>query len=106
MKCWVGFRFSTHLTKSRNGSSRFDRAATSDMVVLSPPGIIKPSHCSSSAGVRTSIKDHLASVATSSFVDWKFLTASRRRLRCSRKAPWRARTPTVMFMLMAVKGGR
>lgn len=64
-------------------------AATREIVVLSPPGIIKPSHFSNSAGVRTSMNVHW-------IVGEAFAELSRRSWICSLKAPWRARTPIVI----------
>jgi hypothetical protein len=55
----------SHLTKSRKGSKRFDRAATSDIVVLSPPGMIRASQRESSSGVRTSENCHVVLSALS-----------------------------------------
>src|SRR5260221_12967665 len=52
------------------------------MVVLSPPGIIKPSHCSRSDAVRTSTVRPPASS-----ID----------LRCASKSPCSASTPTVFM---------
>lgn len=43
------------MTKERRGSRRPERAATRDMVVLSPPGRISASHRERSFGVRTSM---------------------------------------------------
>lgn len=68
----------TYLTNSRRGSSRLERSATSDTVVLSPPGIIKASHFASSDGVRTSIKSHFTSA-----LDIDSVEACFKRLMCS-----------------------
>lgn len=86
---------SPHFTKSRKGSKRFDRAATSDIVVLSPPGMIKASQRDSSSCVRTSKKYHV--VSSAGFFDFKMAAACRRSCRCSLKAPCSASTPTVML---------
>src|SRR5690349_10712666 len=56
------------------------------MVVLSPPGMISPSSPASCSGRRTSTAS---------------APSSRRRWACSRKAPWRARTPILMADLPA-----
>ena len=55
-------RVPTHFTKLLSSSSKPDRSATRDMVVLSPPGIISASHFSSSVGVRISVKIHSVGV--------------------------------------------
>lgn len=84
-----------YLTNSLNGSNNPERAATRDIVVLSPPGMMRASHFARSAGVRTSVKvQWIAGVVGESreAAEW------RRRI-CSWKAPWRARTPTVMGVI-------
>src|SRR6185369_16944345 len=58
------------------------------MVVLSPPGMIRPSHCSRSARVRTSMA-------------WP--PARSIALTCSSKSPWRARIPAVFGALPATR---
>lgn len=80
----------THLTKSLSGSKRFDLCATSDIAVLSPPGMMSASQEFNSASLRTSMKDH--------FMDGeaRIWEAERRSWMCSLKAPWRARTPIVI----------
>lgn len=93
IKCTKG----PYLTKSRSGSSRPDCCATKEMVVLSPPGMIKASHRASSSAVRTS----MASKEVSDLVCEKtVLAALRSRLRCSMKPPWRAKTPTVTAIIL------
>lgn len=49
---------STYLTKSLRGSNKLDRAATREIVVLSPPGMMSASQLSSCCCVRTSINSH------------------------------------------------
>ncbi len=90
-----------YLTNSRNGSSRPDRAATRDMVVLSPPGMIRASHLARSDGVRTSgkIQSMGGGGCEGDFGGERREAAERRRRMCSWKAPWRARTPTVMGVI-------
>jgi len=53
---WVGGK--NYFTKSRNGSSSPDLAATRDIVVLSPPGMMRASQFARSEGERTSVKVH------------------------------------------------
>lgn len=83
-----------YFTNPRRGSSNPDLAATRDIVVLSPPGMMRASHCDSSAEVRTSLKVHcIVGVGLSCI-------AALRSLVCSWKAPWRARTPTVIEVVI------
>jgi len=51
-------RHESYFTKSLKGSRRPESAAASEMVVLSPPGIIKASHRDSCCFVRTSVKSN------------------------------------------------
>lgn len=81
----------TYFTNSRSGSRRFDLAATKDMVVLSPPGKTRPSHVASSCGVRTSMNCHSDDGACSA--------AFFKSCTCSKNAPCRARTPTVIAIV-------
>lgn len=82
-----------YFTKSRNGSRRLERVATSDTVVLSPPGMIRPSHCASCSCVRTSIKAHFTVGTDAGCVEaWCSSTI------CSWNAPCRANTPTVILV--------
>lgn len=83
----------TYFTKSRNLSRRSVWAATREMVVLSPPGMMRASHVSNAADVRTSTNSKPAPPT-----DWRFSAAWRRRTRCSRKPPCRQSTPTVRGM--------
>ena len=86
----ASIKVQAYLTKCLSGSNKPDREATSDIVVLSPPGMIRASHLESSADVRTSIKDHVeGEIETVEAADVS-------SVRCSRKAPWSARTPTVI----------
>jgi len=89
------------LTNCLNGSSRPDRAATRDMVVLSPPGMIRASHLARSDGVRTSgkVQSMGGGGCEGGFAGERREAAERRRRMCSWKAPWRARTPTVMGVI-------
>ena len=87
----------THFTKPRNSSSKPDRSATRDMVVLSPPGMMSASHFCSSAGVRTSVNVHC--VGIEGLEGGSEGAALWRRVRCSKKAPWSASTPTVMGVI-------
>lgn len=63
--------------------------------MLSPPGMMRPSHRASSWAVRTSMTE-TCSLSRSA--------ALRTRLMCSMKPPWRARTPMVR-RIMARGGG-
>lgn len=84
-----------YFTKSRSGSRRLERVAISDTVVLSPPGMIRPSHCASCSGVRTSRKAHFTVENDASCVEaWCSSTI------CSWKAPCRANTPTVILVVI------
>lgn len=82
----------THLTKSRRGSRRPDCAATKEMVVLSPPGMMRASHEFSCSRVRTS----MAVISRESLASER--AALRTRVTCSAKPPCRARTPTTMLV--------
>ena len=69
-------------------------------MVLSPPGMIRASHFARSEALRTSVmvqwvgRDEMrAAAAWRSFV-------------CSWKAPWRARTPTVMGVGVGIEEER
>jgi len=77
-----------YLTKSRRGSSIPERSATNDIAVDSPPGIMRASHKSSWETVLTS--------RNLNAVEGREAEAVRRSCVCSLKAPWRARTPTVI----------
>lgn len=90
-------RIGAYWTKSRSGSSSPDCCATNEIVVLSPPGMIRASHRVSSSLVRTS----MASKAAASAALWEktMLAALRSRVRCSMKPPWRAKTPTVRAII-------
>ena len=85
-----------YFTKSRRSSRRPLRAATRDMVVLSPPGTTKASHDRRSVSVRTSMN-----LQSTSSLCWLFLLAATccdalsSSWVCSLKAPCRASTPTV-----------
>lgn len=86
------------MTKSLKGSRSPEAAATSEMVVLSPPGIIKASHRDSCRGVRTCMKSNELAIRPS-FRKFPMKSAAfRSRARCSIKAPCNARTPTVVFI--------
>ena len=63
--------FNLYLTNSRNGSSIPLLSATRLIVVLSPPGIMRASHFSSSAGVRTSMNVHDVAMSR----DWRLAAA-------------------------------
>lgn len=49
----------THFTKFLSGSSMPHLCATNEMAVLSPPGMMSPSHELSSDSVRTSLKVYI-----------------------------------------------
>lgn len=88
----------SYLTKSLNGSSMAERAATSEMVVLSPPGRMSPSQRASCSGVLTSMKSHFVRAFGAFACAGAFLSASaaaRRSCTCSLNAPCSASTPTV-----------
>ena len=91
----------TYLTNWRRGSRRPDWAATKEMVVLSPPGMMRASQRASSSGVRTSMASMAVGKASASWA-----AALRTRATCSAKPPWRARTPTVVVVgcIAKVKG--
>ena len=86
----------TYLTNSRSGSSSPSRRATIAIVVLSPPGIMRASHCESWAVVRTWIKLNCGA-CVEKFVD-SWAAAFWRREMCSITPPWRASTPTVICL--------
>lgn len=89
----------TCFTNSRSGSSNPSRRATIAMVVLSPPGITRASHCESWAVVRTWMKLNCGVDVDEESVDCcddSWTAAFWRREMCSMTPPWRARTPTVI----------
>lgn len=63
--------------------------------MLSPPGMIRPSHWARCSGVRTSINAHFTIV-----VDAICVEAWCRSTRCSWNAPCSARTPTVILVVI------
>lgn len=84
-----------NLTKSRSGSRRLERVATSDTVVLSPPGMIRPSHWASCSGVRTSTNAHFTVGTDANCVEaWCSSTT------CSWNAPCNANTPIVILVVI------
>lgn len=87
------------MTKSRNGSRRPDCAATNDIVVLSPPGMMRASQRANSSSLRTSMASKVMSEVVALPAARMVLAALRTRLRCSAKPPWRARTPTVRLIM-------
>lgn len=98
-------RTMTYLTYSRKGSRRPLREATSDIVVLSPPGMIKASQDQRSASVRTSMNLHFTSSPLTCFSLrlTSCCDACRSKSRCSLKAPCKASTPTVIVVMSAIE---
>src|SRR5687767_6310403 len=78
------------LARSRSGSTRPCARASFAIVVLSPPGMARQSTDASSSGVRTSTGVTPMSVRTAA---------------CSRKSPWRARTPAFMCCMIPAHRG-
>lgn len=96
----IGNGEQTYLINSLKGSNRPNDLATIDIVVLSPPGMIRASHFASSTAVRTWIK--LNSTLKSLLEDSNWGAARLRRERCSATPPWRAKTPTVIFVVAVI----
>ena len=69
------------------------RWATSEIAVLSPPGMMRASQELSSVSVLISLKVQLRFVTSR---NTRSCTAFLRSCTCSLKAPWSAKTPTVM----------
>lgn len=90
-----------YLTKLRSDSRRSVRAAIREIVVLSPPGMIRASHCCKSTVVRTSVKKKTTSVYVEVWVNSAAALLS--RVICSRKAPCKAKTPIVNCISQQLK---
>ena len=73
-----------------------DLSATNDIVVLSPPGMIRASHVASSAAVRISLKAQRLVIMS---LEARICAACLSSCTCSLNAPCRARTPTVTSTL-------
>ena len=87
-----------------------DLSATRDIVVLSPPGMMRASHDASSDSVRTSRNFHfllLFPMSLDDNDDDRIEEPCRSNWMCSLKAPCRARTPTVTsFPFSVILGDR